>query len=75
MRWAGHVAYVGEERKVHNVLVAKPEGKRQLRRLRHRWEGGVECIQLAQDRDQWRALLNMVMKLRVLAPWNYLVIP
>jgi hypothetical protein len=40
MRWAGHVAYVGEERKVHKVLVAKPEGKRQLRRLRHRWEGG-----------------------------------
>jgi hypothetical protein len=41
MRWAGHVAHMGEERKVYNVLVGKPEGKRQLGRPRHRWEDGI----------------------------------
>jgi hypothetical protein len=41
MRWAGHVACMGEERKVHRVLVGKPEGKRPLRRLRHRWYLGI----------------------------------
>jgi hypothetical protein len=41
MRWAGHVACVGAERKVYNVLVGKPEGKRPLRRLRHKWEDGI----------------------------------
>jgi hypothetical protein len=63
----------------------KPEGRRPLGRLRHRWEdgirmdlreigwGSVEWHQLAQDRDQWRALVNMVINLRVLAPWSYLV--
>jgi hypothetical protein len=62
------------------VLMGKPEGKRPLGRSRHRWEdgirmdlretgwGSVDWIQLAQDRDRWRALVNMVMKLRVLAP-------
>jgi hypothetical protein len=38
MRWTGHVAYMGEENKVHKVLVGKPEGKRSLGRSRHRWE-------------------------------------
>jgi hypothetical protein len=71
---------MGEERKVYKVLLRKPEGKRPLERPRRRWEygarmdlreigwGSVEWIQLAQDRDQWLALVNMVMNLRVLAP-------
>jgi hypothetical protein len=41
MRWAGHVACVGEERKLYKVLVGKPEGKRPLGRPRHRWEDGI----------------------------------
>jgi hypothetical protein len=60
--------------------VGKPERKRPLGKLKRRWEdairmdlreigwGSVEWIQLAQDRDRWRALLNTVMNLRVLAP-------
>jgi hypothetical protein len=80
MRWVGHVARMGEERKVYKVVVGKPEGKRPLGRPRHRWEGGIRIdlrdtgwgsvywIQLAQDRDQWLALVNMVMNLWVLAP-------
>jgi hypothetical protein len=79
MRWAGHVARMGEERKVYKVLVGKPEGKRPLRRLRRRWEDGikmyfaevdlgvVDWIRLAQDRDRWRAVVSAVMNLRVLA--------
>jgi hypothetical protein len=63
MRWAGHVACMGEGSKVYRVLVGKPKGKRPLERLRHRWEdgirmdlrdigwGGVEWIYLAQDKD------------------------
>jgi hypothetical protein len=79
MRWAGHVARMGEERKVYKVLVGKPEGKRPFGRPRHRWkvgirrdlmeiDWGVEWIQLAQDRDWWGAVVNAVMNLRVLAP-------
>jgi hypothetical protein len=41
MRWAGHVARMGEERKVYKVLVGNPEGKRPLVRPRHRWEDGI----------------------------------
>jgi hypothetical protein len=80
MRWAGHVARMGEERKVNKVLVGKPEGRRPLGRPRRRWEDGmrmdlreiglvgVDWIRLAQDRDWWRAVVSAVMKLRVLAP-------
>jgi hypothetical protein len=69
-----------EERNVYKVLMGKPEGKRPLGRPRHSWEdgvrmdlkeiglGSVDWIQLAQDRDRWQALVNIVMNLRVLAP-------
>jgi hypothetical protein len=79
MRWVGHVARMGEGRNVYRVLVGKPEGKR-LERPRRKWEdgikmdlteigwGNVEWIHLAQDRDRWRAVVNAVMNLRVLAP-------
>jgi hypothetical protein len=77
MRWAGHVARMGEVRGVYNILVGKPEGKRSLGRPRRRWEdnikmnlretgfGDVDWIHLAQDWDRWRALVNTVMNLRV----------
>jgi hypothetical protein len=80
MRWAGHVARMGEERKVYKVSVGKSEGKRPLGRPRRRWEDGirmdlreiglgcVDWIRLAQDRDRWRAVVSAVMNLRVLAP-------
>jgi hypothetical protein len=73
---------MGEGRKVHRVLVGMPEGKRPLDRLRCRWEdgirmdlgkigcGGVEWIHQAKDRDQWRAQVNAVLNLWVLAPWS-----
>jgi hypothetical protein len=79
MRWAGHVARMGEERKVYKVLVGKPQGKRPLGRPRRRWEdgirmdlreiglGGVDWIRLAQDRDSWRAVVSAMMNIGVLA--------
>jgi hypothetical protein len=79
MRWAGHVACMGEERNVYRVLMGKPEGKRPLGRpredgiridLREIGWGSVDWIHLAQDRDWWQVLVNMVMNLRVLAPWS-----
>jgi len=77
MKWAGHVARMGEERKVYRVLVGKPEGRRLLGRPRRRWVdnirmdlqevgcGYMEWIGLAQDRDRWRTVVNAVMNLRV----------
>jgi hypothetical protein len=71
---------MGEERQVYKVLVGKPEGKRPLRRPRHRWDdvirmdlreigyGSVEWIKLAQDMDRLMALVKAVMDLRVLEP-------
>ena len=77
MRWAGHVARMGEERGVCRVLVGKPEGKRPLGRPRRRRVdnirmelkvvgcGYVDWIGLPQDRDRWRTLVSAVMNLRV----------
>jgi hypothetical protein len=61
---------MGERRGINRVLVGKPEGKRSLVRPRHRWDlqevgCGMDWIDLARDRDRWRALVNVVMKLRV----------
>jgi hypothetical protein len=67
MRWAGHVARMGEKRNEYRLLVGKPEGKRPLGRLRRRWIGwgDVDWIGLAQDMDRWRALVNWVLNLWV----------
>jgi hypothetical protein len=77
LRWAGHVAHMGEGRGVYRVLVGRPKGKKPLGRPRYRWEDNIKLdlreigideanwIQLAQDRIQWRAFVNMVMNLQV----------
>jgi hypothetical protein len=77
IRWAGHVARMGEERGVYGGLVEKPEGKRPLGRPRRRWVdnirmnlqevgcGRVDWIGLAQVRDRWRTLVSAVMNLWV----------
>jgi len=78
MKWVGHVAHMGGGRRsTYRKLVRKPEGKRPLGRPRHRWEDnikidlqevgckGMDWIKLAQDRDRWRALVNVVMDLQV----------
>jgi hypothetical protein len=73
MRWTGHVARIGERRNGYRILVGMPEGKRPLGRPRRRWVdsikmdlreigwGGMDWIDMAQNRDQWRALVNTVM--------------
>jgi hypothetical protein len=70
MRWAEHVARMGETRNAYRILVGKPERKRPLGRPRRRWVGNIKLdlrvigwddmdwIELAQDRDQWRALVT-----------------
>jgi hypothetical protein len=77
MRWAGHVARMGEMMGAYNILVGRPEGRRPLGRPRRRWEdntkmdlseigfGDVDWIHLAQNRDRRRALVNTVINLRI----------
>jgi len=77
IKWAGHVARMGEKRGVYRGLVGKPEGKRPLGRPRLRWEDDIKMdlqdvgcrvkdwIELAQGRNRWRALINALMNLRV----------
>jgi hypothetical protein len=77
MRWAGHVARMGEKRNAYRLFVGKPEGKRPIGRPRRRWVdnirmdlgevgwGDVDWIGLAQDSNRWRALVNSVLNLRV----------
>jgi hypothetical protein len=77
MRWAGHVARMGEKRNAYRILVGKPKGKGPLGRPRRRWVdnirmdlgevglGDVDWISLAEDRNRWRALVNSVLSLRV----------
>jgi hypothetical protein len=76
-RWAVHVARIGAKGNSYGVLLGKPEGKRPLRRPRHMWMdhikidlreigwGGMDWNHLAQDRDQWKALVNMIMNLQI----------
>jgi hypothetical protein len=75
LRWAGHVACMGERRGAYRALVGKPERRRPLGRppvdiiilkwIFERLDGGMDWINLAQDRDRWRAPVKAVMKLRV----------
>jgi hypothetical protein len=77
MRWAGHVARMGEKGNAYRLLVGEPEGKRPLGRPRRMWvdnirmdlgkvrRSDVDWIGLAQDRSRWRALVNSVLNLRV----------
>jgi hypothetical protein len=76
MKWAGHVARMGEDRDVHRVLVGKPEGKRPLGRPRRGWEDNIKMdlqevgggredwMELARDMDRWRALVGTVRDFR-----------
>ncbi|KAJ4445815.1 hypothetical protein ANN_12500 [Periplaneta americana] len=77
LRWAGHVARMGESRNAYRVLVGRPEGKRPLGRPRRRWEDNIKMdlrevgyddrdwLNLAQDRGRWRAYVRAAMNLRV----------
>jgi hypothetical protein len=78
IRWAGYVARMAERRGAYRILVGRPERRRPLGRPRRRWDdnmkmdfqeaglgGGMDWINLAQDRDRWKVLVNAVMNLRV----------
>jgi hypothetical protein len=77
MRWAGHVAQMGEKRNAYRLLVGKPEGRRPLGRPTRRWVddirmdlgevrwGDVDWIGLAKNRNRWSALVNSALNLRV----------
>jgi hypothetical protein len=77
MRWAGHVARSVDVRFAYDILVGKPEWKKPVLRTRRRWQDNIRIdlweigwavvgwMHLAQDRYQWRALVNTVMSLRV----------
>jgi hypothetical protein len=77
IRWTRHVAYMGAKRNAYRILVGKPEGKRPLGRPRDKWEdniktnfsdkkwSGMDWINLARDREQWRIVVKTVMNLRV----------
>jgi hypothetical protein len=77
MKWAGHITRMGAMRNIYTILVGKPEEKRSLGRPTCRWMdnskmdlrkigwGDMDWTDLAQDRDQWRALVNMVINLGV----------
>jgi hypothetical protein len=77
MRWARHVAYMGVGRGAYRILVGRRDRRRSLGRPRHRWEdniktdpqevglSGMDWIELAEDRDRWQALANVVMNIQV----------
>jgi hypothetical protein len=77
MRWAGHAARMGERRNAYRILVGNPEGRRPLGRPRRRWMDNIKMdlrevgwdgrdwIDVAEDRDRWKAHVNAVMNLRV----------
>jgi hypothetical protein len=76
MRWVGHVPHIGEKRGVYRILMGRPEGRNCLRDpgidgwiilkwIFKTWDGDMDWFELAQDRDRWWALVNVVMNLRV----------
>jgi hypothetical protein len=77
MRWTGHVACMEQMKNSYRILLRKPKGKRLLGRPRYRWEDnirmnlreigweGVDWKYLTQNKDQWQALMNMIMNLQV----------
>jgi hypothetical protein len=76
MRWAGHLARMGEKRDSSRILVGIPKGRRPFGRPRRKWDGnikmdiqevewGIDWIDLSQDRDRRQLLVNAIMNLRV----------